>query len=164
MKNGGQKVGGEEFWKSYEAESLVRSTAGWMAHQQWATVMYRPVNPASILQHWFSSSQVYLMKICPMTLSFHLPHNTAKCQRAREGRTRGKKSRGGVSTGNMTCGPEEVKQRKSEAERERERWRETSHVQSHSPLGCTRKHTPSIIWLQLTHMDRQSHTHVWDTF
>lgn len=56
-------------------------------------------------------------------------------------------------------GPEEVKQRGREWERERERWRETSHVQSHSPLGRTHQHTPSIIWLQLTHTDTQTDRH-----
>lgn len=102
-----------------------------------------------------------------MTSSFHLPHNTTKCQRAGEGRIRGKKSRGGSVSEHRQhdmFGPEEVKQRRSEAEweRGRERWRETSHVQSHSPLGCTRKHTPSIIWLQLTHTwtDGPTHTHL----
>lgn len=104
------------------------------------------------------------MKICPMTSSFHLPHNTTKCQRAGEGRIRGKKSRGGSVSEHRQhdmFGPEEVKQRRSEAEWERGReiWRETSHVQSHSPLGCTRKHTPSIIWLQLTHTWSNGPTH-----
>lgn len=64
-------------------------------------------------------------------------------------------------------GPEEVKQRGSGAESRRERdegrRRETSHVQSHSPPGCTHQHTPSIIWLQLTHTQTEretlTHTH-----
>lgn len=80
---------------------------------------------ASILQHSFG--QVYLMKICPMTSSFHLPHNTTKCQRAGEGRIRGKKSRGGSVSEHRQhdmFGPEEVKQRRSEAEWERGRERD----------------------------------------
>lgn len=59
-------------------------------------------------------------------------------------------------------GPEEAKQRGSEAESGREgdggRRRETSHVQSHSPLGCTRQHTLSIIWLRLSHAHMGRHT------
>lgn len=42
-------------------------------------------------------------------------------------------------------GPEEVKHRVGE--RDGGRRRETSHVQSHSPLGCARQHTPSIMRL-----------------
>lgn len=83
--------------------------------------------------------------------------------RTRQGRQRKWEREEGtrVSGGNMTClalrkwSKEGVSQRVGE--RDGGRRRETSHVQSHSPLGCTRQHTPSIIWLQLTHT--QTHTH-----
>lgn len=70
-----------------------------------------------------------------------------------------------VSSGDMTClalrkwSKEGVRQWVGERDGGR-RW-ETSHVQSHSPLGCTRQHTPSIIWLQLTHTQTDTHTHTY---
>lgn len=134
-----------------------------MSYFRFSHLLYIVMNPASILR------QVYLMKICPMISSFHLPHNTTKCQRAEEGRMGGKKNRregAWVSTGNMTClalrkwSKEGVKQRGRERDGGRPA---TSSLTVHWAAHVSTLH-PSSGSNSRTLGQTVPHTYIWDTF